>query len=177
MNPNLTGSLSEVHTSERFLFTTPVCLGEEGFDGDMHFGYAHNTHFLILSKIKHPHEKESLPNMFHNLSHTNLPTYLAPDSKDTGSEVGEENFVLASFLRGERSFDGLVRNGVYHRKLVDVGNVWNNFEIFQLYSPRRNVTAESLLAFFGTQSKEFQSLLLGKGLCDSLFASTPCSPA
>ena len=97
MNPNLTGSLSEVHTSERFLFTTPVCLGEEGFDGDMHFGCAHNTHVLILSKTKHPHEKDSIPDMFHNLTHTNLLTYLAPEGKDTGSEVGEENFVLSSF--------------------------------------------------------------------------------
>ena len=101
INTNLTGSLSESNTSERFFFTSPVYLGEMGFDGEMHFGFAHNAHFFIMSKLAHAHEKETQHDMFHNLTHIDFPTYRPPEGKDTGSEI-EDNFVLASFVRGEK---------------------------------------------------------------------------
>ena len=104
-----------------------------------------------------------------------MKAYSPPESKDTGSEI-EDSFVLASFLRGEKSFDNLIRNGIFHRKLFDVGNAWNSFEIYQLYSPEVKVTGESILGLFQAQTKEKQAQFLGKGICDSVFSSSPCSP-
>jgi hypothetical protein len=76
MNPNHTASLSACHTAERYLLTQPICLGELGIDGETHFGFAHNTHHLILSKMKMEDTSfKARDNMFFPLTPLELAPY------------------------------------------------------------------------------------------------------
>jgi hypothetical protein len=144
LNPSLTASLSACHTAERYLLTQPVCLGEVGIDRETHYGFAHNTHHLILSKMKIEDKqfKQTRDAMFFPLTPLDLTRYTSPELKETGSEVSER-FILVSFVRGEKNLEGIQKNGIFHRKLLDSGRSWSNFEIFQLYSPNTTITANN----------------------------------
>ena len=45
LNPFFSGHIHGSHISVSYLFTSPVSVGEVGLDGDVHFGYAHNSIF------------------------------------------------------------------------------------------------------------------------------------
>ena len=85
LNPLLTGSLSEKHFSDRSLFKSPVCLGEEGFDGSKHFGFAHNTHFMFACKVRTPTDaRESRADMFRGVGLIECKTYAPPRVQGDG---------------------------------------------------------------------------------------------
>jgi hypothetical protein len=113
--------------------------------------------------------------MFRPLSHFDLIHYSLPEVKDAGSEIEEDNYVLASFLKGEKVFEEISRRGIFHRKLYDVGNAWSNFDIFQLYSPYKKVTKESVDILLSSQASKLFPSLLGKGICDSPLVTQKCT--
>ena len=82
---------------------------------------------------------------------------------------------LPPFLGGRRS-TSLAKHSIFHRRLTDVGNVWNNFEVFQLYSPYSKVSADAILQAISSQPDLVRYRSLGKGLCDSAVAIAPPHP-
>jgi hypothetical protein len=72
-------------------------------------------------------------------------------------------------VRGEKNLEGIQKMGVFHRKLVDSGRAWSNFEIFQLYSPNTEITAKTISKIINNTLADKTSV--GKGLCDSRLAA------
>ena len=91
----LTGSVSEAFTEERFFYTSQVGLGERG---EVNFDFHHNRASFIISKIRLRASGRPSEEMFHPLTHIDPIHYALPESKETGSEVDDSTFVLASFL-------------------------------------------------------------------------------
>jgi hypothetical protein len=174
VNPMISGGIGDSIYSDRHFFPTPICLGEEGIDGEIHYGYEHNRHFLILSKVKLT-GKSARDNvsMFHPFTHTQLKYYESPDIKDTGSEI-DDSFVLASFLKGSKAIDAISQCGLFHRKVADLPNAWSNFDVFQLYSRHEPISKAALDKFLSLSCHD--PTFLGKGICDSALAYSPCSP-
>jgi hypothetical protein len=177
LNPALTGSVSETFTEERFFYTSQVGLGERDLLGEVNFDFHHNRVSFIVSRVRLRSAGRPREEMFHPLVHVDPIHYALPEVKETGSEVDDTSFVLASFLRGEKVYENLAKHSIFHRRLPDVGNVWNNFEIFQLYSPYSKISADSIIQAIGSQPDIVKYHSLGKGLCDAVVAVTPPHPA
>jgi hypothetical protein len=45
LNPMITGNMGVNFSYDNYFFSSPICLGEEGFDGNLHFGFSHNFFF------------------------------------------------------------------------------------------------------------------------------------
>jgi hypothetical protein len=144
--------------------------------GEVNFDFHHNRASFIISKIRLRASGRPSEEMFHPLTHIDPIHYSLPEAKETGSEVDDSTFVLASFLRGEKVYESLAKHSIFHRRLTDVGNVWNNFEVFQLYSPYSRVSADSILKAISSQPDLVRYRSLGKGLCDSAVAIAPPHP-
>jgi len=139
MNPLFSGSLGESNYSDKHFFPVPICLGEEGIDGETHFGFTHNLFYFLLCKVKlNDKFAKDASCMFHPFTHTQLKFYSSPEAKETGSEI-EDHFILASFLRGVKGVEVVAHSGLFHHKLLDAANAWNVFDVYQLYSPHFSV--------------------------------------
>ena len=87
----------------------------------------------------------------------------------------DENFFIASFLKGSKDVE--INDDYCQNKLSDVANAWNVFDIYQVYSRFFPITSELVDRFFDPEINPVKDSCLGKGLCESSLAFTPCSPA
>ena len=104
-------------------------------------------------------------------THVPLRHYVLPEAKETGSELVGEDFVLASFLKGDESLHKVAQAGVSYFKLTDPSGSWSNFDVCQLFPP-----AGSSWSHVPAKSKSFRAELLGSGFCDPAVVFTPCRP-
>src|SRR6185437_7842886 len=81
----LAGSYGECSLESTYFFTSPVCLGEEFLDGDVHFGFTHNLFHLLLSKVKREDKDSKISTgMFRKLTRLPLTHYSPPEAKRQG---------------------------------------------------------------------------------------------
>lgn len=166
MNPMLTGYMNGALSLENFLFQLPISLGEEGPDGSIHFGFAHNAHHMILSKVSLKNDKPAT-NMVHPPAIMPLKLYDSPEVKETGSEFNE-NFVSMAFVKGSKELEELKKCELLHQKVPDLANVWSAFDIYNLYSYDESIDSSSITHMLNDGA-------LPTLLIDSISAATPCS--
>ena len=80
-------------------------LGERDLLGEVNYDFHHNRASFIISKIRLRASGRPSEEMFHPLTHIDPVHYSLPEAKETGSEVDDSTFVLASFLRGEKVYE------------------------------------------------------------------------
>ena len=72
LNPHLCGNSSFQEVETRYLFSTPIGLGDRGFDGTYEYGFARNQKNLFFLKLK----KANKPFGFQPMFHRPIPTIL-----------------------------------------------------------------------------------------------------
>ena len=171
LNPHFSGFIQGNHIVSSYFFTSPVYVGETGIDNEMHFGFAHNAHHFILSKVGSSSPPQD-GSMFRPVSHVPLKHYSPPEVKGTGSEVNDRS-LLASFPKGSDGLNKVRESGLFFSKVPDLSGAWSAFDVFQLFSPysSSDVSFDSFLSACSKAKRSFH----GKVLCDDLFVSTPCS--
>jgi hypothetical protein len=177
MNPLFSSNLGESNYSAKYFFPSPVCLGEEGFDDEIHFGFAHNfMHFLLCKvKLNDKSAKNSLQ-MFYPFTHVEFKHYSVPEIKETGSEIGDQEFALAFFPKSSKNADTISQTGLFHRKVLDLARAWNVFDVYQLYSPHSSITQDMVNKIFEIKSDKASLDILCSCFCHSSLVDTPCLP-
>ena len=131
----VSGSLGETSFSSSYLFSSEISLGEKGIDGEIHYGFSHNNHHLILSTLRKDTLDHPSPDMFRSFSVLDTVHYEPFDVKETGSEV-RDSFVVVTFLKGSKEIEDIAKAGLICRKVPDVANSWSAFDIYHIYSFR-----------------------------------------
>ena len=77
MNPIIKGSNGVSNLASSYFFTSPVCLGEEVFDGTYHFGFSHNLFYFFLSQVKVKDDSKGSrhSDMFRACTHVHVMQY------------------------------------------------------------------------------------------------------
>ena len=175
LNPHLSGNGTVTSISERFLFETPVGLGEKMFT-EINFNLSHNTKKLFFLKISaNVISPTSTTSMFRTFTPVTLKGYTGPVVNPTGSEISDQ-YILASVPKGEKKFfDSLPAAGIHRRLLPDPDRQWPNFHNLQLFSPEISVSKETVSSLLEAYSGDGKNNpFLGKGLCDPSTLITPC---
>ena len=91
--------------------------------------------------------------MFTPFSIFPLTHYQVPESKDTGSELGEDTCVLGAFLKNEKIFSHIPpSSGICHQIVPDHANAWNNCDVFSFYSRKGLLSIEYIHSLFSSST-------------------------
>lgn len=101
----------------------------------------------------------------------NLVTSLLTHSRDTDSDV-DNSFVVLSLGKADYlPVESINRARIHHRLMNDNERLWPYFNIFQLYSPDRDITEKLVRTALHNQDNSSK----GRGVCDSKLIFTPCN--
>ena len=167
LNPMTSGSIGDSSFSASYFFSSEVCLGEKDMGGDVHFGFAYNSHHLILSVVRKESKSDHSSTMFHSLAVVDPQDYSPFEVKETGSEIHQEDFVIATFLKGSKEIDAIAKAGFYCRKIPDLANSWNAFDVYQIYAIHDCVSCDTIRSFLLSKSQSVTSSTIGIGMIDS----------
>ena len=182
LNPHLCGNSSFSEVESRYLFSSPVGLGDLDISGNYDFDLARNQKQIFLLKlrftVKFPGPKDQ---MFIKPTPFSLISYKSGPTKATGSEISDQ-YVLASVVKGEKKFfDSLPSVGVNVFSIPDPNRVCPLFQNVQLYSQENFLSKDSVVSLLelsqgGSVEGKDSNPFFGKGICLPSTLTCPCAP-
>jgi hypothetical protein len=181
LNPHLTGSPSGKIFVNRYLYTTPVGMGEVNLVGDTRFDLSHNEKKFFVVEVKKDPPPSTPPGLFYPVTPLEPVHYEGVEIKETDSDI-VENYIycVSPKTSSSPSLSSLYKVGIFERVIPDPERAWGNFTISTLSSPDKgrfgkfvdivNNTTEfdPLTARFFNQQHSF---------CSPETLSSPCSPS